>query len=73
MYKDKSKAFEYNNQFNKMAYDRLSLMIPKGMKDVIKSHATVKKESVNGFINRAIKETLQRDMETQLQCNKTDN
>ena len=63
MHKDKSKTIKYNNQFNKEAYDRLSLMVPKGTKDIIKAHALVQKESVNGFINRAIKETLQRDAE----------
>ena len=34
---------------------------PKGEKDKIKSHAETNGESVNGFIKRAIDETIQRD------------
>ena len=41
--------------------DRISIAVPKGQKDVIKAHAEAHSESVNGFINRAIEETMQRD------------
>ena len=41
--------------------DRISIAVPKGQKDVIKSHAEAHSESVNGFINRAIEETMERD------------
>ena len=60
-YKDKSKAIEYNNEYNRDAYDRVSLMLPKGQKAIIKAHADAHGESLNGFINRAIKETMERD------------
>ena len=43
------------------AYDRINLTVPKGQKEVIKSHAEAQGESVNGFINRAIEETMERD------------
>lgn len=33
----------------------------KGHKAEIKAHADTQKESVNGFINRAIDETMKRD------------
>ena len=33
----------------------------KGQKDTIKAHAEARGESVNGFINRAISETMERD------------
>lgn len=41
--------------------DRLSIAIPKGEKDTIKAHAAARGESVNGFIGRAIHETMDRD------------
>ena len=44
------------------AYDRINLTVPKGQKEVIKSHAEAQGESVNGFINRAIEETMERDL-----------
>lgn len=44
-------------------YDRLDLTMPKGQKDIIKSHADKREESVNGFINRAINTQMQQDNE----------
>lgn len=41
--------------------DRISIAVPKGQKETIKAHAEAHSESVNGFINRAIEETMQRD------------
>ena len=41
--------------------DRISIAVPKGHKETIKAHAETHSESVNGFINRAIEETMQRD------------
>ncbi len=43
------------------AYDRINLTVPKGDKESIKNHAEALGESVNGFINRAIREALERD------------
>ena len=43
--------------------DRISIAVPKGQKDAIKAHAEAHSESVNGFINRAIEETMERDRE----------
>ena len=42
-------------------YDRINLTVPKGQKDVIRAHAEARGESVNGFIGRAIDETMERD------------
>lgn len=42
-------------------YDRMELTVPKGRKEIIKAHAEARSESVNGFINRAIQETMERD------------
>ena len=41
--------------------DRINLTVQKGKKDEIKAHAESMGESVNGFINRAIDETIERD------------
>lgn len=41
--------------------DRINLTVPKGKKDTIKAHAEAQGESVNGFINRAIDEAMERD------------
>lgn len=53
-YKDKSTAIKYNNEFNKKAYDRINLTVPKGKKDIIQNVAQANGESVNAFINRLI-------------------
>ena len=37
--------------------------VPKGEKDLIQAHAEAHGESTNGFINRAISETVERDNE----------
>ena len=42
-------------------YDRINLTLSKGQKEIIKTHAESMGESVNGFINRAIDETMERD------------
>ena len=52
---------DYKNQWQKENMDRISLALPKGRKDAIKSHAQKRGESVNGFIGRAITETIERD------------
>lgn len=50
-----------NRKWDAANLDRISIAVPKGQKDVIKAHAEARGESVNGFINRAIEETMQRD------------
>lgn len=43
--------------------DEIKVRVPKGKKDEIKAHAENKGESLNGFVNRAIDETIKRDGE----------
>jgi len=64
-----------NAKYNAAAYDRLELKVPKGQKTEIKAHAEqyqpetgeigkpgyTPKGSINGFIARAISETMERD------------
>lgn len=49
------------SKYMKNNYDEIKVRTPKGHKDKIKAHADSQKESVNGFINRAIDETMERD------------
>lgn len=48
----------YQNSYNKEKYDRISLMLPKGEKDRIKTAAAAAGESVNEYINKAIKQRI---------------
>ena len=49
------------NKYMAANYDRVNVTMPKGKKEVIKAHAEARGESVNGFIGRAIDETMERD------------
>ena len=49
------------NKYMSANYDRINLTVAKGQRDTIKAHAEARGESVNGFINRAISETMERD------------
>ena len=41
--------------------DEIRIRMPKGQKEIIKTHAESRGESVNAFLNRAAQETMQRD------------
>ncbi len=52
------------NRYNEKAYDRINLMVPKGEKESIQWHATkYGDKSLTAFIQRAIRETIERDMQ----------
>ena len=53
-----------NEKYNAKAYDELKIRVPKGEKEQIKAHADTQGESLNGFVKRAIDETMKRDNET---------
>ena len=48
-------------RYMKQNYDEIKVRVSKGQKDVIQTHAAARGESVNGFIGRAITETMERD------------
>lgn len=52
---------EYKNKFASEKYDRVGLMLPKGEKEAVRTHAQNHGESINGFVIRAIHETIERD------------
>ena len=51
------------NKYNAKTYDRIALQVKKGRRDIIRAHAEAHGESLNGFVNRAIDETMERDGE----------
>lgn len=52
---------QIKNDYAKKAYDDVRLQVKKGKKEIIKAHAEARSESVNGFINRAIDQTMAQD------------
>ncbi len=48
-------------KYNAANYERIELRVEIGKKDVLKAHAESRGETLNGFINRAIDETVERD------------
>ena len=53
---------KWQNDYITRTYDRINLTMPKGKKEIIQDHAAAQGESVNGFINKAIDEKLERDI-----------
>lgn len=54
-------SYESIKRYEDKAYDKILVRMPKGKKETIKAHAAARGESVNGFIGRAISETMERD------------
>ena len=48
-------------KYMKENYDEVKVRMAKGQKELVKAHAEAHGESTNGFINRAISETMGRD------------
>lgn len=55
------KRKEYIYQYAKENLKRIPLDVSKSSYEEIKAHAEARSESVNGFIKRAISETMERD------------
>lgn len=51
------------NKYNSKAYDRITIVVPKGDKIKISDFASTNGESVNAFIKRAIREAMERGEE----------
>lgn len=50
------------NRYNDKAYDRITVIVPKGAKDGLKAHADkFSYKSLNDFINQAISAQVERD------------
>ena len=50
-----------NMKYREKAIKRIPLDVPKNKYESVKAHAESRGESVNGFIKRAIDETMERD------------
>ena len=50
------------NRYAAKNYDRINLQVRKGRKDELQAHASGRGESLNGFVNRAIDEAVERDI-----------
>ncbi len=48
------------NRYIAKAHDRINLTVPKGKKDIIQARAEAQGQSVNGFINAAIDEKMEK-------------
>lgn len=59
--KKQLKKKQYDIQYAKENLKRIPLDVPISDYEQIKAHAETLKESVNGFIKRAITETMKRD------------
>lgn len=56
-------SYESIKRYEDKAYDKVLVRMPKGRKAEIQSHTGASGQSVNGFINEAIDEKLERDNE----------
>ena len=57
-------ATKAKNKYRDENYDRMELALPLGMKERIVAHIkTTSDTSTNGFVKRAITETMERDNE----------
>ena len=50
-----------NKKYINEKLDEIKFRVPKGERDKLKQHAEKMGESVNAFIYRAVKETMERD------------
>lgn len=63
MPKSESKA-RADAKFNKKTYERIAFDVRRDAEinaEVIRAHAATRGESVNGFLKRAVAETIERD------------
>lgn len=52
-------------KYEQQNYDKVLLRLKSGKKNEIKTHAESRGESLNGFINRAIDETIRHDTDAE--------
>lgn len=52
---------KWQNDYIARTYDRVTLTMPKGRKEVIQAKADAQGESVNAYINKAIEQRMERE------------
>ena len=56
-------ATRAKNKYNAQNYDSLRIVVPKGQKEELQTHAASMGESLNAFVNRAINTVMEQDKE----------
>lgn len=56
---------EATARYNKKAYDRIDVVVPKGQREVIKQFAASQGKSLNRFILDAVKKEMDMNKETE--------
>lgn len=56
---------EATARYNKKAYDRIDVIVPKGQRQIIKDFAASQGKSLNRFICDAIEEQMNKEKETE--------
>lgn len=60
--KNSAAKIKANAKYTAKAYDQFLVYVPKGRKTELQAHAAKQGDnSLNGFVNRAINETIERD------------
>ena len=60
MTRDPNARTRASNKYNKKAYDRLTILFPKGEREKIKTFAASLGESLNHYVVRLIKADMER-------------
>ena len=47
--------------YKKKHYDVITINVPKGFKSIVQQHSQKQNTSLTAFVNRAIRETMERD------------
>lgn len=63
---------EYQNQYNKEKYDRITIMVPKGNKDVLQAYARKLNISLNAFMNQLIEDSVAFEKQDLESANKSE-
>ena len=58
--KNSAARIRANNKYNDKAYDRINIVVPKGQKAIMQSHAASRGESLNAFVVQAVMERIAR-------------
>jgi len=54
-------------KYLKETVEDIRIRVPKGRKEALQAHAAQREESLNGFVNRAIDEAVERDRDKDIQ------
>lgn len=60
-YKDRSQMIKSVNAYNKMKYDRVTIMLPAGERERLKERARMHGESMNSYLLRLIQEDIAKE------------